>query len=356
MDALLDAACDASSSPSTLDALRVALRNSDDDAVCGLVMEHFDCHQAMLTLFAEGMVTMFDGPTRWSLLRHLDVASRPLAALDALACDFKEYILDENLLIVAHNVLRVANRPTDNGGVRFLIFMAVCRNVLALLHGIDVASEANAAGDTHALRSFILFNRLWRHHMFRVAHGVDRLVLWCAHITDALTEPIVRGMLVDCSEHVVASPSFPELVVTAVALTPPGLGSPLVTALFFSVPTAALVMAARECKDGSFDEVFLPCLKHHLPDDAWTYVAWHWRERIDAVAFAIDTHTNPPYTYECPITLSPVVHPCIASDGHTYEQDAIMRVLVDDLPSPMTRAPLDLQLVYNYGLRRMMTA
>jgi hypothetical protein len=54
----------------------------------------------------------------------------------------------------------------------------------------------------------------------------------------------------------------------------------------------------------------------------------------------------PPNDIVCPITLSVFERPVCASDGYTYERDAIERILLSPQPiSPMTRAPL-LKYVY----------
>ena len=61
---------------------------------------------------------------------------------------------------------------------------------------------------------------------------------------------------------------------------------------------------------------------------------------------------RPPCSYECPIALTPCDAPCIASDGFTYDQDAIMNLLALNMVSPMTREPLDIRLVPNTPLLR----
>lgn len=52
--------------------------------------------------------------------------------------------------------------------------------------------------------------------------------------------------------------------------------------------------------------------------------------------------------YTCPITLEPIVYSAIASDGHMYERAAILKQMVSKCISPLTREPLDYELVsYN---------
>ena len=62
---------------------------------------------------------------------------------------------------------------------------------------------------------------------------------------------------------------------------------------------------------------------------------------------------SPTTEYECPITLQKCVNPAVASDGHTYERDALLRHLAaHDTPlSPVTKAPLTLHLFDNFAIR-----
>jgi hypothetical protein len=63
------------------------------------------------------------------------------------------------------------------------------------------------------------------------------------------------------------------------------------------------------------------------------------------------TTTDDPVTdAECPITLMPMVDPVVASDGHTYERDAILDLIVRRGPSPFTRDPLDTLVVPHRAL------
>jgi hypothetical protein len=53
----------------------------------------------------------------------------------------------------------------------------------------------------------------------------------------------------------------------------------------------------------------------------------------------------------CPITLQPCVHPVVASDGHTYERDALLEHLArSGARSPVTREPLEYHLYANRAL------
>ena len=54
-------------------------------------------------------------------------------------------------------------------------------------------------------------------------------------------------------------------------------------------------------------------------------------------------------SYCCPITLCECTDPVVASDGHTYERDAILRILLTTGESPITRAQLDFRVAPNLG-------
>ena len=58
----------------------------------------------------------------------------------------------------------------------------------------------------------------------------------------------------------------------------------------------------------------------------------------------------PVTTYECPVSLQPCVYPVVLSDGHTYERDSAMGILVTTAVSPITREPLTYHVVVNHAL------
>ena len=81
--------------------------------------------------------------------------------------------------------------------------------------------------------------------------------------------------------------------------------------------------------------------------EAREHLRRHWPAAVgDAAADAVTQH-------ECPITLQPMRRPAVASDGHTYERDALLAHLAADprAVSPVTREPLELTVYENYALR-----
>lgn len=88
----------------------------------------------------------------------------------------------------------------------------------------------------------------------------------------------------------------------------------------------------------------------------------HLQER-HAVFARMEAHADagvdfePPPEQVCPITYDVMRNPVMASDGHTYERDAIAAVLARPEPlSPMTREPLTPTLLPNHALRNAIQA
>ena len=60
-----------------------------------------------------------------------------------------------------------------------------------------------------------------------------------------------------------------------------------------------------------------------------------------------------PHEFKCPITYARMKDPVVASDGHSYERSAIVRVLAARHPrSPLTREPLERTLFANRNLKK----
>jgi hypothetical protein len=52
----------------------------------------------------------------------------------------------------------------------------------------------------------------------------------------------------------------------------------------------------------------------------------------------------------CPITLHLCTHPCVASDGHTYERDALIKhMLINGMDSPITKQKLSYDIFPSYS-------
>lgn len=90
-------------------------------------------------------------------------------------------------------------------------------------------------------------------------------------------------------------------------------------------------------------------------DDAtWARVLALLTKQCPAWVALFTNERNAPQTKSecvCPITLDECVNPVVASDGHTYERDALLQYMVDSRDSPITRQPLALHLFDNLAVR-----
>jgi hypothetical protein len=73
-------------------------------------------------------------------------------------------------------------------------------------------------------------------------------------------------------------------------------------------------------------------------------LAHHWPSECGEAA----APARPRSRVCCPITLFECVRPVVASDGHTYERDALMHHLSENgMTSPLTREALEYHLLDN---------
>jgi hypothetical protein len=122
----------------------------------------------------------------------------------------------------------------------------------------------------------------------------------------------------------------------------------LIDALVTACGTAFLMHMKREMTHEQFT-VFLfklvRCADYTSRQTTRLLDLW---PRVVADAIRYCYIQGPPITsYECPITFDPCVDPVVASDGHTYERDAILTHLSMAGTSPLTRGPLDTFVVSN---------
>ena len=88
----------------------------------------------------------------------------------------------------------------------------------------------------------------------------------------------------------------------------------------------------------------------HRHSQAWREARAHLRRHWPAACGA-DAAAEPVTEAACPITLQPMRRPAVASDGHTYERDALLAHLAADPRSPVTREVLEPAVYENYALR-----
>ena len=139
---------------------------------------------------------------------------------------------------------------------------------------------------------------------------------------------------------------------------PPVFG-PLVAAML-TPPSVHFVVALE--RGGRLDALARAVNDHAAAEACTTRDAWlvargrlraAWPSRFaEAVRRPSECRTDPVTAIECPVTLQPCVYPATASDGHTYERDALLRIMVgSDAPrSPVTKAPLLFFVFDNYAV------
>lgn len=78
-----------------------------------------------------------------------------------------------------------------------------------------------------------------------------------------------------------------------------------------------------------------------------------WPTQFALVLNCPAANTVPSSVHECPITLQKCANPVVASDGHTYERDALLRYMSDNVVavSPMTKVQLMPMVFDNFAIR-----
>ena len=122
--------------------------------------------------------------------------------------------------------------------------------------------------------------------------------------------------------------------------------APLMTAML-SDPSVELLLTLEK------SHRLAHLIRRAYDDPAWKPVIdllqHHWPGRVSEV---LNTPTrpkrDPTQVYTCSITLDVVTHPVVASDGHTYERDALLRHMSQNgYFSPLTKETLHFALYEN---------
>lgn len=220
----------------------------------------------------------------------------------------------------------------------------VSRGVLNFIHGVTSLRDVEGS-----VVDLLLLNvnayRVWRDSTFRMHDGIPRIISWIPHLSDLTTmRTILLHTTAEFPNYVFHCETFVPSMVYLTLRSHRFQESYLLDHIFQTHPTQCLVLMARSMHDDSF-QMIVKILKSSLLPEVWMRVEQAWMDRLHDVA-----STEPVTMNECPITLMPMVRPCVASDGFTYEQSAIMDILARDMKSPMTREPLDVCVVPNKGM------
>ena len=137
-------------------------------------------------------------------------------------------------------------------------------------------------------------------------------------------------LLQQAPEYVIYSPFLPDAVL--------GLPEPLLLE-FLDVGGTALLLRMMKTEESPLSEKLAAVYARlTTPDARATLIALWPRVIKQALAQEEDEDMHEAVTdVECPIMHMPMVDPVLGSDGHTYERDAILRHLLQNATSPMTR-------------------
>lgn len=154
-----------------------------------------------------------------------------------------------------------------------------------------------------------------------------------------------RGGLALLQRHVVPALYAPSLLDAIDTLESNHVELP--TNLVYVLSTSLPVRCVREGR-----EDLLRRLTLHTAETTTLLVSLWPRMLSQVTGLPLVVASTPVTSVECPITMEPCVDPVVASDGHTYERDAILTLLSrSDRPqSPLTRQPLNDIVVPNRAL------
>ena len=287
--------------------------------------------------FEDAVVPITEGPIKWRMLADVDVREHPLAALDTIVECFEHNPLDGSLHCVLQNLAGASLSPE----MRVMFTNAVVRGVLTFM-----GERSRVNRHWHALSHICLDYRVWDDVMFRVGDGIGYLVEALRYVSIPAFRRLTLRILEDRPEHLIHCPGFAEAVAWML-VQPSSRWDDFLAVLFRTHAVECLLLLSRMVCQHKFARICMVHLPRHLDADTMKIVRGTW---VDRMVSNLEEVEEPTTDRECPITLCPMVRPCIASDGFTYEQGAIMNVLSKGMPSPMTRERLDIRLVPNLRL------
>lgn len=125
--------------------------------------------------------------------------------------------------------------------------------------------------------------------------------------------------------------------------------------LTYQLDTPSVEFLVRLQHKEQLDSLICTC-KNNVNSTDWRSVQYHlrrhWPGRVCKILEITNEETDiVPVFAECPITCERIRHPVVASDGHTYERDALLQhLVVNGAWSPMTRDVLSYHLYPNRAL------
>lgn len=289
-------------------------------------------HAAAVRTLTDGQSSLV-GPRLWRVLRHVNVAQHPLAALDTLVSDLPAHPDDIDLLHVAVDVIEGWALWGDRTDV--LLTMLTHAAVKAVLR--NLTKDTFVHSEVHDLTmSLALAYRMWTYSSFRMGGGIAGLLKWGLLRYD----DTVRAVLLACAhahpDYLLHDPALHFFLGSQIH----GGVFEVSEALIATQPVAFLVCVARSVSSERVLDVVLRRTFSSVSQVSRDALLRAWPERFGR------TPPSPlPSAPECPITLQACADPVVASDGFTYERSAILQVLTTpNARSPMTREILDVRV------------
>lgn len=296
------------------------------------MLTYADCRRFVSCVIREGVViTQYE---RWRLVKHVTCDVWPIAVYDLLShCYAVDHISTYVGCMEVHVIALEASKLDDTCPFRELIKALVIRLVLQCLRDFDASQDSPLLRCVRTLISE--WSLIWSLY-FRINGGINAMLSWSLTLYDdvLLTEILCSATLWFPNYIVFSSDLFDLLLLSVMS----HINTEFLTTLFEHEPVAALTTLVAHLSDEGVQAV---C------DD----LVVTFPQLVSTWPTLFGIRNGPPVcTHACPITLEECSDPVLASDGHTYERDAIMNVLARSRRSPMTREWLDLRVRSNVDL------
>lgn len=271
--------------------------------------------------------------------RHDDLAWMAVVLMDVFACEMPPSVCADYWNLMRAWTEALPAKP---------LLETMQLTVFHLSRGVGTA----AAG---AILGLVARTRMHLNVHFRYMEGLRLLMTTANHpeVHGALME-VMDEALGAAPDFVVLSPSFYPMLFALMSSDAPFPPDFLPDTLA-AMGTLFVISGVAFARSSAAYRPFFHLLHAALTPEGRAALFSLWPERVAAEWEGLEgewvVQSVPTTTYECPITREPCVDPVIASDGHTYERDAILQHLMRDRTSPLTRAPLHPAVVPNVALQ-----
>ena len=263
------------------------------------------------------------GDALWSTLCTFDVSTNPLVVLDTLERDFPNNPCHPLLTDLAcRAVARDADLPVP---LRAMLVQIAWNGVRAALDW-DLSDVQRGR-----VLNVICAYRMWEVRGFRLQDGVRCMLEWIIRLP--LTMARIVAVLTCMETHfdnVVHLMEY-KLLLISLFSSDTALSRSFLRRLAEHHPTNLHVTLAQCAYDHRTWAMFMYRLSNAMPASEFRTFASYWCERMSNLVAGDDLRLGTlrgTSTAECPITLVTFVNPMVASDGFTYEQSALMDMLV----------------------------